>query len=180
MAHQSGRTCSKLSYHVVVRVFLDADATIKLHRCGVLANLVGAFSCTMPQAVYDEVVTMGKARLHQDADSIERTIRGTVTVLPTVKRHEPALGLGAGELGILDLLAEETDPLVVSDDRRFLTLLTAQRIPFLTPADMLVLLARRGVLNKTEANEALRRLRPLIRSAAYQDASQDLNPGGKR
>jgi len=161
-----------------VLFLLDADATIKLHRSGILATVVGACPCTMPQAVYDEVVTRGKAWLHQDAEAIEAIIRGAVTVVPTQEREQPETGLGAGELGILDLLAQETDPIVISDDRRFLSLLSLQGFPFLTPADVLVWLAKRGVLRRTEAREALELLRPLIRVAAYHDARHDLEPGG--
>ncbi|MBF8266026.1 MAG: hypothetical protein HW384_1890, partial [Dehalococcoidia bacterium] len=127
-----------------MRVLIDADATIKLHRSGVLARLVSAFTCVMPQSVYDEVVTRGKERMHQDAEAIEATIAGAVTIVPTLKRQQPETGLGAGELGILDTLDQEVDMVVVSDDRRFLTLLAMRSIPFLTPADVLVLLARRG------------------------------------
>ncbi|MBI4337850.1 MAG: hypothetical protein HY683_08510 [Chloroflexi bacterium] len=165
---------------MVVRVLIDADAIIKLHQSGLLAVVVGAFPCTIPQAVYEEVVTRGKARLHQDAEAIERIIAGAVTVVRTRERQQPETGLGAGELGILDLLATEKDTTVVSDDRRFLSLLSTQGTLFLTPADMLVVLTRRGVITKVEAREALERLRPLIRVTAYHDAWQDLELGGKR
>jgi hypothetical protein len=84
------------------------------------------------------------------------------------------LGLGAGERAILSLITEWPDAVVVSDDRRFLTVLAAQRAAFLTPADMLVVLARRGILTKVEAGDALERLRPAIRTKAYWDARMDL------
>ncbi|MEK7878728.1 MAG: hypothetical protein AAB285_02615 [candidate division NC10 bacterium] len=165
---------------MVVQLLLDADAVIKLHRSGVLANVVGAFPCTIPQAVYDEVVTRGKARLHLDAEAIQGIIAGAVTIVSTQERRQPELGLGAGEIGILDLLSQgQEDPIVVSDDRRFLTLLSAQGILFLTPADLLVALARRGILAKAVAREALERLSPMIRRAAYLDARQDLEFGGE-
>lgn len=133
----------------------------------------------MPQAVYDEVVTRGKVRLHQDAGAIEAIIAGAVTIVPGQTRGQSETGLGIGELGILDLLDQETDPIVVSDDRRFLTVLSMRGIPFLTPTDILVLLAKRSVLSRTEAREALERLRPLIRVAAYYDAREDLERGGQ-
>lgn len=158
---------------------MDADATIKLNRSGVLGSLVRAFPCLMPQAVYEEVVTRGKSRLHRDADDIESIISGVVNVVPTQEREQPETGLGAGELGILDLLSEQTDAIVVSDDRRFLTVLLARGVPFLTPADVVVLLARRGIVSKANASAALERLRPLIRLAAYHEAREELEQGGK-
>ena len=50
---------------------------------------------------------------------------------------------------------------------------------FLTPADLLVVMARQGILTKVEAREALERLRPAIRLAAYWDARQDLETEGE-
>lgn len=157
---------------------MDADGLIKLYRAGVLDHVVRAFACTIPQGVYDEVVTKGKARLHQDAEAIDQIILDTVTILPVPGSRQPELGLGAGELGILSLIPQEQDAIVVSDDRRFLALLAAQGTDFLTPADMLVVLARRGILARAGAREALERLRPAIRLAAYWDAMQDLEFGG--
>lgn len=158
---------------------MDADGLIKLHRAGVLDHVVRTFACTIPQAVFDEVVTKGKMRLHQDAEAIEGIIADTVTILSVQGRQQPEVGLGAGERGILGLVAQEQDAIIVSDDRRFLALLTTEGIEFLTPADMLVVLARRGILTRAEAREALERLRPAIRLAAYWDARQDLEFGGE-
>ncbi|GEM_PF-6668653 len=43
----------------------------------------------------------------------------------------------------------------------------------------LMVLARRGVLTRVEAREALERLRPMIRLAAYLDARQYLESDGE-
>lgn len=162
-----------------MKLLLDADAIIKLQRSGVLAILVTAFPCTVPLAVYDEVVTRGRTRLYQDAEVIEGIISGTVIIASTPEHRQPELGLGAGEIGILDLLSGGQHDMVVSDDRHFLTVLSMGDIPFLTPADMLVVLARRGYLTEAEAREALERLRPMIRQAAYLETQQDLKFEGK-
>jgi hypothetical protein len=162
-----------------MRLLLDADGLIKLHRAGVLPQIVRAFSCAIPLTVYDEVVTDGKARLHQDAEVIESLLTGVVQILPVQVHQQPESGLGAGELGILGLLLQERDFVVVSDDRRFLALLATQGSLFLTPADVLVLLARRGILTRRAAKEALDQLRPAIRLAAYWDAREDLDSEGQ-
>jgi len=163
-----------------VRLLIDADGLIKLHRAGVLSHALRTFACAIPQAVYDEVVVKGRARLHGDADAIGTTLAGTTTILPTESHQDPSeAGLGAGELGILGLLSGDFDSIVVSDDRRFLSVLKAMGVRFLTPADVLTMLWRRGVLTTIEAREALERLRPLIRSAAYWESQQDLLLGAK-
>jgi hypothetical protein len=162
-----------------VRLLLDADGLIKLYRAGVLLQVVGTFACSIPFTVYEEVVTRGKARLHPDAEAIESILAGEVAVWQVERHRDPEQGLGEGELGILSLLYEERDATVVSDDRRFLTALTRQGTPFLTPADMIVVLLRREKLTDGEAREALDRLRPMIRLAAYWDARQELERRGR-
>ena len=152
---------------------MDADGLIKLYRAGVLPHVITEFPSTVPTSVYEEVVIVGKARLHSDAEAIQSIIEGSVTIKATNSPLRPDLGLGAGESAILDLLPA-ADTFVVSDDRRFLTLLAMQATPFLTPAGLLVLLKRQGALTKEQADEALERLRPSIRPAAYWEARQDI------
>lgn len=162
-----------------MRLLLDADGLIKLHRAGVLAVALKTFDCVVPQAVYEEVVVRGRARLHDDAEAIEAILGGSSIVVARTESYlqQLEIGLGAGELGILSLLPGEQDAVIVSDDRRFLAVLKARGARFLTPADILPLLWRRAALTQAEAREALERLRPSIRLAAYWDARQDLDKG---
>jgi hypothetical protein len=116
------------------------------------------------------------ARCQQE--EIESIVIGLVEILPVQVRAEPDSGPGAGEFGINSLLSQEQDAILVSDDRRFLTQLASRGSAFLTPADLLVLMVRRGILTADAAREALDRLRPAIRQAAYWDARSDLGAGG--
>lgn len=160
-----------------MRLLLDADGLIKLHRAGVLNLVAEAFTCTVPEAVFHEVVTRGKERLHQDAEEIERIISEVVEVART-EQEQAEPGLGAGEMAVLVLSVQGQDAIVVSDDRRFLSLLSARGLPFLTPADLLAVLANQKALTRAEAREALEQLRPMIRAAAYWEAREDLEHGG--
>ena len=159
-----------------MRHLLDADGLIKLHRAGVLHSVLVAFHCAVPSAVYDEVVVKGKVYLHEDAEEIEQLFLGSVEVVGQTKSEGTAIeiNLGAGELAVLALAAQGPEDIVVSDDRRFLSALAARDLLYLTPADLLVVLARRRVLTRAEAMEALERLRPAIRTAAYWEAKEDL------
>jgi hypothetical protein len=162
-----------------VEVLLDADGVIKLNRAGVLSSVIEAFVCIVPSTVYDEVVTTGKARLYEDAETIGAIIDNKVRIEASRRGGAEGMGLGQGELAILNLLPEMPDAIVVSDDRRFLSVLANQAIRFLTPADVLVALAHQGVLTREAAEEALERLRPIIRTQAYWDARQDLAATGE-
>ena len=159
-----------------MRLLLDADGLIKLHRAGVVGTMVKAFRCTVPEAVYYEVVTRGKERLHQDAEEIEQVLAEHAEVVRTEQEHGET-GLGAGEMAVLTLAAQDQGAIVLSDDRRFLALLTARGLRFLTPADLLVVLARQRILTKGEAGKALERLRPVVQAAAFWEANEDLEQG---
>jgi hypothetical protein len=159
-----------------MRLLLNADGIIKLNRVGVLKVAVESFECIVPMAVYHEVVTQGRARRYPDADAIEEALKGTPVTPPDYEhgRNGATLSLGEGERAILGLLAGMPGSLVLTDDRRFINLLSAEGISFLTPADVLVMLARGGTLTSSEASGALDLLRPLIRTNAYWEARSDL------
>ena len=159
-----------------MHLLLDADGLIKLHRAGVLGRMVKAFRCTVPEAVYHEVVTRGKERLHQDAEEIEHILGEEVEVVRIEQAHGE-MGLGAGEMAVLTLAVQYQSAIVVSDDRRFLATLTVRGLRFLTPTDLLVVLASQGILDKEEAKKALERLRPMVRAAAFWQAKDDLEQG---
>jgi hypothetical protein len=162
-----------------VQLVFDSDGLIKLNRAGVLGKVVEVFTCVIPSAVYREVVSEGKARRYRDAEAIEAILTNRVKIEPSGETVRFDLGLGSGESGVLYLLPDFPDSVVVSDDRRFLTVLSAQGTPYVTPADLVVALARRGSLSTGDARNALGRLEPAIRTKAYWDALTDLESVGE-
>ena len=156
-----------------MQLILDADGLIKLHRAGVLEILVQSFSCVVPTAVYDEAVTTGRARLYEDADKIDLIIGGLVEPSGS-PQTESAPTLGAGEVAVLATATAKGDAIVVSDDRRFLSHLGGAGIPFVTPADMILVLFRRGLLSRDDTMAALELLRPMIRPAAYWESREKI------
>jgi rRNA-processing protein FCF1 len=136
-----------------------------------LSVLVNSYACGVPDTVYEEVVTKGRERMHRDADAIQHVLSAGVRILPCVPASAAA-AVGSGEAGVLAVLDREA--VVVSDDRRFLALLARQGVPFLTPAQVIVLLASTGTITKAEALRALQNFRPAIRPAVYQAAHEQL------
>ena len=156
-------------------ILLDADGLIKLSRAGVLEQVAQAFQCIIPDVVYHEAVTKAKERQYRDAEEIERIVQLAIAIRRTATAEVPELGLGAGETAVLALATQhEGEFTIVSDDRRFLAFMARQEIPFLSPADLIAVMARRGILTMDDAREALERLRPSIREAAYIETMQDL------
>jgi hypothetical protein len=69
-------------------------------------------------------------------------------------------------------------PVVVSDDRSFLTYLTGLGIPFLPPSGLIVEMVRQGSLTSAEGLDALERIQSLIRPMDYRQAMQRLQEEG--
>jgi rRNA-processing protein FCF1 len=153
---------------------LDADALIKLNHAGVLDRLVEAYSCLIPDAVYAEVVTVGKAHGYPDASEIEGALEGKVEVRVPRARLEQEPGMGAGESAALELALASEGAIVVSDDPTFLARLARGNVSHVAVAFVVVSLRKEGVLSAYEANEALERLRPAIRRDVYREALDDL------
>jgi hypothetical protein len=86
-------------------------------------------------------------------------------------RTERLLGLsqalGPEERGILRLFFREKADVIITGDRAFLNVLVRNRVPFMTPASLLIDLARAGKIAREEAQAAAKRLRPYIRWEVY-------------
>jgi hypothetical protein len=147
---------------------------MKLNLAGILDRVLDSFTCVVPAAVYDEVIVRGKARAYMDAEVIEAQLAGKVEVLRGHSEPKSEADLGAGESGVLGVLAEMPDALVVSDDRRFLARLSRDGLAFQTPAQLTVVLAQTEILTHAESDSALVRLRPAIGERAYEEARQRL------
>lgn len=157
-----------------MKLLLDADGTIKLHRAGVLEQAANVFQCVMPEEVYHEVVVQGREGLHLDAEAIAEIVERAISVRPTPTLEISDPGFGVGEKAVLALFHQGIGEVVISDDRRFLNLLTREQIPFLVPTDLIVGMTVQGVLSANDATTALEHLRPFVSDEHYRLAVQDL------
>jgi len=159
-----------------MRIFvLDADAAIKLAKAAMLDHLVSFASCAMAKQAYDEAMR-GKEKMYEDAFAIEKLAENGRIRLSAVE-VEREEGLGLGECATLALFRKMKADAIISDDRRFLSLLEGQEIPFMTSGDSIVLLARKRKISIVAADEALEAIRYLIREEQYQFAKRMI--GGK-
>jgi hypothetical protein len=127
-----------------VEFLLDSDALIKLNKANLLDRIAANLDCFVPEAVYDEVVTRGRAFGYEDADTLEAILRNSMKI---VSMEDPSpTRFGAGESAIVAILPEYPDAIVVSDDRRFVTFLTGRGVPFFTSVDVVMFLAEQDDL----------------------------------
>ena len=105
-----------------------------------------------------------EAKVFQELISAGRLLRRP---LARSARAERSLALsqtlGPGERGALRLLFREKADVIVTDDRAFLNVLVRNRVPFMTPASLLIDLRRAGKIAREAAQTAAERLRPYIR-----------------
>ncbi len=160
-----------------MKVICDADALIKMAKSGILETLAQHVELLISPQVYREAVEEGKVRGYKDALEIERILKRYGQRPPSrikTKAGTGMLSLGAGEREILRMFSRERADVVLSDDRAFLNVLEAQGIPYMTPSAALIFLAEHSMMKIHEAQQALERLRPLIRREQYEAAFKDL------
>lgn len=165
-----------------MRLIVDADALIKLIKAGAKEVVSRFAEVWIPPRVHREVVVQGKRGGHPDALQAEANV--TARRIRIVARRRWALGpeaalLSGGEREVLAAFRGGTFDAVVSDDQRVLTRLEAFEIPFFTPGALLVLLARRGQLERRQVADLLERLRPWISAEEYAVCSMALEEGSK-
>ncbi|MBI4141285.1 hypothetical protein HY485_05605 [Candidatus Woesearchaeota archaeon] len=156
----------------MLKFVFDADAAIKLAKSGVLEKITLFAKCIMPKQVYEEVLK-GKEKMYEDAFIVEELVhKNKISVATT--NHEQINGLGAGECAALRLFEFLQADAIISDDRKFLSLLELREIPFITPIDAVALLALKHKITKQDAINALNRLHTLVRKENYQEAMKTI------
>ncbi len=160
----------------MVKFVLDADALIKLAKAGILSRFATFVKCFVPEHTYKEVLR-GKEKMYEDAFVTEELVKtGRIKVMNTKNEHQ-IQGLGQGECAVLALFKDLRADAIIGDDRKFLSVLELQEIPFITTADAITFIALKGGVTKDEANTALDAIRMLVSEENYQQAKETI--GGK-
>lgn len=159
----------------MIKFVLDADAAIKLSKAQVLDALASFAKCVVTKQIYQEILK-GKDKMYEDAFDIETLVnKGKITV-QDIKAGQIE-GLGIGECSALAIFQKLKGDAIVSDDRKFLSVLEAQRVPFVIPTDVIPMLFTKKRISKNEAMNALDRIRKLVREENYNVAK--IKIGGK-
>jgi len=166
-------------------IVFDSDGLLKVYKAGFLDVVTAEYACLLPEEVFRETVVAARRAHPDEAEAFEGLVRtGRLRRRPGARsaRAERILGLsqtlGPGERGALRLYLRERADSIITDDRAFLNVLIRNRIPFLTPSELLIRLRIVGRLAHEEAHTSAERLRPYIRREVYQDLIERL--GGFR
>ena len=147
------------------KIVLDADATIKLARAGILSTLTKGFKLIISEAAYKEVLR-GKEKLYEDAFIVGDLFKDKKLNVINIK-GQTIIGLGLGESTTLELFKKIKGDVIVSDDKKFLSVLEREDIPFIVSTDMIVLATKKGVISKQEALKSLTKIKPFVNEDIY-------------
>ena len=90
------------------------------------------------------------------------------------KIDSPIKNLGRGELSTLYLYKKKNFDAIITDDRKFLSVLSEQKIPFILPSDVITRLVKKKKITVKKSLEALEKLRPLIREDLYKKTKKEI------
>ncbi len=146
----------------------DADALIKLTKAKIPLSIKK--NCIISEEVYEETVVEGKKYEYEDAYAIEELIIQEKIKIHKAEKIKNKYNFGKGELSTLSLFLELHADAIVTDDRKFITLLEMMNIPFIITTEFIVGLVLSSQLEKREGIEALNRIKSYIRKENYEFA----------
>lgn len=150
---------------------LDADASIKLTKTGLIEILASGFEIAITDVVYDEHVIAGLKRNYPDAIQMERLVsEGKIEIVPVKDKTSIYEGsyLGRGEISIITYCMENDVEVIVSDDAVFLRIMKAMdKVPCIPVAGILTLGINNGLIDKDKGLKFLVALRPMIKEEHY-------------
>ena len=152
---------------------LDADGLIKLTKAGVIEELAKYRKCVITEEVFSESVKKGKERFYEDAFVIEKLINRKLLALEKIKFAEIG-NLGKGEASTLALYKKKKGDAIITDDRKFLSVLEEQNIPFMVPIDVITVLLKKRKITRKMASEALEKIKFLTREELYIKAKSEI------
>ncbi len=153
---------------------MDADALIKLTKCQAKEPVIAFAEVSIPIPVKAEAVDQAKARGYPDAVAIEENIRSGRLKVVDIGRvgdmPQAELFSTGGDRALFLAYNQARWDAVVSDDGKLVRLLRALSVPVLTPATLLVLMARAKAATVTQVKDLLAALAPLVSGEEYATA----------
>lgn len=146
-----------------MKIVMDADCLIKLTKAGLKEEVCKAFTITIPRRVEEEVVEQGKRKDLPDAFVIERNVSAGLLAVQSAGGVKTAIG----EKEAILLFQKGGFDAIASDDRRFVRQLRAFDIPYLTPAVVLAVMVKKGIMTVSDALQRLEALSPYISESEY-------------
>ena len=150
----------------MMKILLDADASIKLAKIGIIETFASGFEVIITADVYREQVTTGLKRNYPDAKKMEKLVSdGKVAVVKSTEKSSvyDSLTLGRGEKSVINYYMANDVDLIISDDEAFLKILDNYAVPFTPVAGAILMCIIHGLMSKEKGIKYLELLKPMIR-----------------
>jgi len=162
------------------KFIIDTDSLIKLTKAGIIKEVCKNFGCVITREIYDEAVTQGKERLHQDAYKIEELTKKKLVKVSKKKLEDIEIrkNLGEGEKSIYSLYKNSKNTTIVSDDNIFINFLREEKEKFIIPATFITILKSMNRIDSKQASNHLNKMKPYIKPKVYSIIKNNL--GGEK
>lgn len=150
----------------MIKILLDADASIKLTKIGIIETFVSCFEVLLTSEVYNEHVIAGLNRNYPDAKSMEKLVSDGKVIIVEIANNPYVYDnfrLGRGEKSVLNYFMVNDADLIISDDEAFLKVLDRFEIPFTPVAGAIFMCVINGSISKEKGLKYLKSLKPMIK-----------------
>jgi hypothetical protein len=156
-----------------MKVVMDADSLIKLTKAKAKEVILMNIEAYVPPKVVEETVEIPKEEGYPDAFLIDENLRAGLLVVRQIEENKEVgemiarLKMGGGEADAFRLYKSGGFDAVSSDDAKFLKILDAFDMPYLTPSALIVYLLKKKVLSKRDAERYINNLKVMISAEEY-------------
>ena len=165
-----------------MKVIMDADSLIKLTKAKAKEVILKNIEAYIPPKVVEETVETPKEEGYPDAFLIEANLNlkkgllevGEIEEKEEVEEMIDRLKIKGGEADVFRLYKSGSFDAISSDDGKFLEILDALDIPYLTPSALIVHLFKMKGLSKKETETYINELKEMISDEEYYLAIREV------
>ena len=163
-----------------MKVIMDADSLIKLTKAKAKEVILENMEVYIPPKVVEETVEIPREEGYPDAFLIEENLKKGLLAVEKVEENKEVeemitkLRMSGGEADVFRLYKSGDFDAVSSDDGKFLEILDALDIPYITPSAFIVHLLKKKVLLKGDAERYINNLKEMISDEEYHLAIREM------
>ena len=163
-----------------MKVIMDADSLIKLTKAKAKEVILENIEAYIPPKVVEETVEIPKEEGYPDAFLIEANLKKGLLEVGEIEEKEEVeemidrLRIKGGEADVFRLYKSGRFDAISSDDGKFLEILDALNIPYLTPSALVVHLFKMKGLSKKETETYINELKEMISDEEYYLAIREV------
>ena len=163
-----------------MKLIMDSDSLIKLTKAKAKEIVLNNIEAHIPPKVFEEVVKIPKEEGYPDAFLIEENLRKGLLAIGEFREDQHVeemitrLGMGCGEADVFRLYKSGCFDVISSDDGRFLKIIDALDIPYMTPSALIIYLFNKKMLSRVDAKAYIDNLKEMVSDEEYYLAIREV------